>query len=114
MLTRDHDAFAEALAEALAHHGTHWGDSAAPRARVALGPLAMASPAYDYNFPLALPQPHLPTDFPLALPQSHLPTALLDRGRIEEVPGRALAGGLTPRHIEALRGPSGSGALKPS
>ncbi|MFI8880681.1 hypothetical protein [Streptomyces sp. NPDC055243] len=68
----------------------------------------MASPAYDYDFPLAPPQPHLPTDFPLTLPQPHLPTALLDRGRIEEVPGRALAGGLTPgtsRHFEAPRVP---------
>ncbi|WP_371525296.1 immunity 49 family protein [Streptomyces sp. NBC_01283] len=74
LLTRDHDAFAEALTEAVAHHGTYWGDSAAPRARVALGTLAMASLAYDYGFPVALPQPYLPT-------------YLLNRERIEEMPG---------------------------
>lgn len=74
LVTRDHDAFAEALAEALAHHGEYWGDSAAPRARVALGPLAMASLAYDYGFPVAPNQPYLPT-------------YLLNRERIEEVPG---------------------------
>ncbi|WP_308295979.1 immunity 49 family protein [Streptomyces sp. ISL-96] len=32
LVTRDHDAFAAALAEALRHHGEYWGDSAAPRA----------------------------------------------------------------------------------
>lgn len=74
LLTRDHDAFAEALTEAVAHHGTYWGESAAPRARVALGTLAMASLAYDYGFPVALPQPYLPT-------------YLLNRERIEEMPG---------------------------
>ncbi|GAA1937300.1 hypothetical protein GCM10009837_74420 [Streptomyces durmitorensis] len=74
LVTRDHDAFAEALAEALAHHGTYWGDSAAPRARVALGPLAMAGLAYDHGFPVALKQPYLPT-------------YLLNGERIEEMPG---------------------------
>ncbi|MFI6090457.1 immunity 49 family protein [Streptomyces sp. NPDC051218] len=73
LIARDHDAFAKALAEAVAHHGTYWGDSAAPRARVGLGTLAMASLAYDYGFPVALPQPYLPT-------------YLLNRERIEEIP----------------------------
>ncbi|MBO8190142.1 immunity 49 family protein [Streptomyces oryzae] len=74
LITRDHDAFAEALGEALAHHGAYWGDSAAPRAQVALGPLAMASLAYDYGFPVELKQPCLPT-------------YLLNRERIEVIPG---------------------------
>ncbi|WP_308307645.1 immunity 49 family protein [Streptomyces sp. ISL-10] len=74
LITRDHDAFAEALTEALAHHATYWGDSPAPRARVALGPLAMASLAYDYGFPVAAKR-------------QYLPTYLLDRTRIEDVPG---------------------------
>lgn len=73
LIARDHDAFAEALAEAVAHHGTYWGDSAAPRAQVALGVLAMASLAYDFGFPVAMPQPYLPM-------------YLLDRERIEEIP----------------------------
>ncbi|MGW1894715.1 immunity 49 family protein [Streptomyces sp. NPDC002004] len=73
LIARDHDAFDEALAEALAHHGGYWGESAAPRARAALGPLAMACLAYDYEFPVALKQPHLPT-------------YLLNRERIEDIP----------------------------
>lgn len=65
-----------ALAEAVAFHRSYRGESAAPRARVALGPLAMAmaSLAYDHGFPVALPQPYLPT-------------YLLNRQRIEEIPG---------------------------
>ncbi|MGW7464632.1 immunity 49 family protein [Streptomyces xantholiticus] len=74
LITRDHEAFAEALTEAVAHHATYWGDSPAPRARVALGPLAMASLAYDYGFPVDLEQPYLPT-------------YLLNRERIEKIPG---------------------------
>ncbi|GHI04099.1 hypothetical protein AQI88_07560 [Streptomyces cellostaticus] len=73
LVARDHDAFAKALAEALAEHAGYWGESAAPRARVALGPLAMASLAYDYEFPIAPAQPYLPT-------------YLLNRERIEEIP----------------------------
>ncbi|MGW7072119.1 immunity 49 family protein [Streptomyces sp. NPDC054872] len=73
LIARDHDAFAKALAEAVDHHRSYWGDSAAPRARVALGVLAMASLAYDYGFPVAMPQPYLPT-------------YLLNRERIEEIP----------------------------
>lgn len=63
-----------ALAEAVAFHRSYRGESAAPRARVALGPLAMASLAYDHGFPVALPQPYLPT-------------YLLNRQRIEEIAG---------------------------
>ncbi|WP_309140400.1 Imm49 family immunity protein [Streptomyces sp. PKU-EA00015] len=74
LITRDHDAFAEALTEALAHHATYWGESAAPRSRVALGPLAMASLAYDAGFPVEAKQPYLPT-------------YLLNRERIEDIPG---------------------------
>jgi hypothetical protein len=74
LITRDHDAFTKALSEALAHHRTYWGDSPAPRARVALGPLAMASLAYDSGFPVDTKQPFLPR-------------CLLDRDRIEQIPG---------------------------
>jgi hypothetical protein len=73
LITRDHDAFAQALVDALAEHRSYWGESAAPRARVALGPLAMASLAYDYGFPIDPKQPYLPT-------------YLLNRERIEEIP----------------------------
>ncbi|QIB47578.1 immunity 49 family protein [Streptomyces aureoverticillatus] len=74
LITREHDAFGDALAEAVAHHGGYWGDSGAPRARVALGPLAMACLAYDFDFPVATKQPHLPV-------------YLLNRERIETIPG---------------------------
>ncbi|MEU6331471.1 immunity 49 family protein [Streptomyces sp. NPDC047049] len=73
LIARDHDQFTEALNEALAHHGRYWGDSTAPRAQVALGPLAMASLAYDSGFPVA--------------PQPYLPKYLLNRERIETIPG---------------------------
>ncbi|MGW1193325.1 immunity 49 family protein [Streptomyces sp. NPDC002559] len=73
LVARDHDSFAGTLAEALAEHGAHWGDSTAPRARVALGPLAIAGLAFDHGFPL-------PPDLP------HLPLYLLNRERIEEIP----------------------------
>jgi hypothetical protein len=74
LITRDHDAFAKTLSEALTHHRTYWGDSPAPRARVALGALAMASLAYDYEFPVDTKQPFLPR-------------CLLNRDRIEQIPG---------------------------
>ncbi|MDT0321800.1 Imm49 family immunity protein [Streptomyces millisiae] len=61
LITGDHAAFGAALAEALAHHGAYWGGSAAPRARVALGPLAMASLAHERGFPVDPKQPYLPT-----------------------------------------------------
>ncbi|KOV62005.1 hypothetical protein ADK64_26765 [Streptomyces sp. MMG1121] len=73
LIARDHDAFAKTLTEALADHGAYWGTSTAPRARVALGPLAMASIAYDHGFPVA-------TDLPYA------PAYLLNRERIEVIP----------------------------
>ncbi|MCQ4208982.1 immunity 49 family protein [Streptomyces longispororuber] len=75
LLTQDHDAFADALAEALAQHGSYWGDAAAPRARVALGPLALACLAYDMDFPLG------------ATGRPYLPEYLLDRQRLEVIPG---------------------------
>ncbi|MEV3854672.1 immunity 49 family protein [Streptomyces sp. NPDC050095] len=74
LIGQDDDAFAEALAQALAQHGDYWGDSAAPRARVALGPLALACLAYDMDVPVR-------TDAP------YLPTYLLDRQRLEVIPG---------------------------
>ncbi|MFJ9763026.1 immunity 49 family protein [Streptomyces erythrochromogenes] len=73
LFTRDHDAFAEALTEALAEHGGYWGKSGAPRARVALGPLAMACLAHDQGFPLD----------PERLP--HLPRYLVDGKRVEHI-----------------------------
>ena len=73
LIARDHDTFAETLAEALTEHGAHWAESAAPRAQVALGPLAIASLAFDCGFPIAPAQPHLPL-------------FLLNRERIEEIP----------------------------
>ncbi|MDJ0463803.1 immunity 49 family protein [Streptomyces sp. H27-C3] len=74
LIARDPDAFAETLAEALADHGRYWGDSAAPRAQVALGPLAVASLAHDQGFPVVSKQPYLPL-------------YLLNRERIETIPG---------------------------
>ncbi|ANP51551.1 hypothetical protein J2Z21_009072 [Streptomyces griseochromogenes] len=73
LIARDHDTFAKTLAEALAEHAGYWGESPAPRARVALGPLAMASLAYDYEFPVDTTQPYLPM-------------YLLNRERIEVIP----------------------------
>ncbi|MFD3781098.1 immunity 49 family protein [Streptomyces sp. NPDC058612] len=73
LLTRDHDTFAKTLGEALTEHGTYWGESAAPRARVALGPLAMACLAFDHGFPIDPARPYLPL-------------YLLNRERIEEIP----------------------------
>ncbi|WP_327358510.1 immunity 49 family protein [Streptomyces sp. NBC_01304] len=74
LITRDHDAFNEALATALDHYGDYWGDSAAPRGRVALGLLAMTSLAYAWDFPV---NPNWPC----------LPTYLVDGSRIETMPG---------------------------
>ncbi|MET9886484.1 immunity 49 family protein [Streptomyces sp. NPDC006430] len=72
LIARDHDAFGKALAEALAEHGGYWGGSAAPRARAALGPLAMACLAHDHGYPVDPAQPHLPK-------------YLLNRERIETI-----------------------------
>ncbi|WP_306319319.1 MULTISPECIES: immunity 49 family protein [unclassified Streptomyces] len=70
LLTHDHEAFGEALAESLVQHAGYWGESDAPRARVALGPLALACLAYDMDFPVR-------TDLP------YLPKYLLNRQRLE-------------------------------
>jgi hypothetical protein len=72
LIARDHDTFAKMLAEAVAEHRDYWGSSTAPRARVALGPLAMACLAHDYGFPVDPAQPCLPAH-------------LLTRERIEEI-----------------------------
>ncbi|MFG2340855.1 immunity 49 family protein [Streptomyces yangpuensis] len=71
--TREHEAFAEVLAEALAEHGGYWGESGGPRARVALGPLAIACLAHDQGFPID----------PERLP--HLPRYLVDGKRVEDI-----------------------------
>ncbi|MGP3771212.1 immunity 49 family protein [Streptomyces sp. SDT5-1] len=76
LLTHDHEAFGEALAESLVRHAGHWGESSAPRARVALGPLALACLAYDMDFPVR-------TDLP------YLPKYLLNRQRLEVAPDRS-------------------------
>ncbi|MER5442109.1 immunity 49 family protein [Streptomyces sp. NPDC002790] len=73
LLTHDHEAFGEALAESLVQHAGYWGGSGAPRARVALGPLALACLAYDMDFPVR-------TDLP------YLPRYLLNRQRLEVAP----------------------------
>ncbi|WP_326698089.1 immunity 49 family protein [Streptomyces sp. NBC_01754] len=73
LITGDHDTFAKTLGEALAEHSAHWGGSAQPRAHVALGPLAIASLAFDHGFPIDPAQPYLPR-------------YLLDRERIEKIP----------------------------
>ncbi|MFI7387975.1 immunity 49 family protein [Streptomyces sp. NPDC049813] len=75
LLTEDEDAFAAALTEALAQHGRYWGDTAAPRARVALGPLALACLAHDMRFPVDADAPYLPA-------------ALLRRAHLEEPSGQ--------------------------
>ncbi|WP_235439242.1 immunity 49 family protein [Streptomyces yangpuensis] len=73
LFTGDHEAFRGALTEALAEHGGYWGDSGVPRARVALGPLAMACLAHDQGFPMD----------PERLP--HLPRYLVDGKRVEDI-----------------------------
>ncbi|WP_030853831.1 immunity 49 family protein [Streptomyces sp. NRRL F-4474] len=73
LFTGDHEAFRGALTEALAEHGGYWAQSAAPRARVALGPLAMACLAHDQGFPID----------PEGLP--HLPRYLVDGKRVEDI-----------------------------
>ncbi|MEV0977445.1 immunity 49 family protein [Streptomyces sp. NPDC049915] len=60
-IARDQEKFATVLAEALAHHGRYWEGSGDPRALVALGPLALASLAYDAGFPVDTSSPYLPT-----------------------------------------------------
>ncbi|MEV7192462.1 Imm49 family immunity protein [Streptomyces sp. NPDC093510] len=72
MVAGDREAFTETLTEALAHHERYWTDraarsddaagagGAAPYSRVALGPLAMACLAYDWDFPVDVKSPYLP------------------------------------------------------
>ncbi|MBC9712960.1 immunity 49 family protein [Streptomyces sp. TRM66268-LWL] len=73
-LARDHEKFARTLADALKEHVRYWGDSPAPRAQAALGPLALASLAHGQEFPVDT-----------GLPQ--LPMYLADGRRIEVIPG---------------------------
>ncbi|MFD9634221.1 immunity 49 family protein [Streptomyces violascens] len=72
LITGDHAGFATTLTQALKDHADFWGESTAPRARVALGPLAMASLAFD-------------RDIPFDRQQAHLPIYLLNRERIEDI-----------------------------
>ncbi|MGP3974328.1 Imm49 family immunity protein [Streptomyces sp. 8N114] len=44
LITGDHEAFTEALTEALAHHGTYWGDSTTPRVLLAGTVAGVGSP----------------------------------------------------------------------
>ncbi|MFI6944038.1 immunity 49 family protein [Streptomyces sp. NPDC050418] len=74
LIARDHEKFAVTLADALKEHVRYWGDSPAPRAQVALGPLAMAALAHSWGFPVDV-----------GLPQ--LPECLVDGSRIEQIPG---------------------------
>ncbi|MEU8487480.1 immunity 49 family protein [Streptomyces sp. NPDC048641] len=60
LVTGDHEAFAEALTQALAHHERYWNDSTEPHSRVALGPLALACLAFDSEFPVDSSSPYLP------------------------------------------------------
>lgn len=60
LITRNHEAFAEVLAEAVAHHARYWTGSPDPRSHVALGPLALACLAHDGDFPVDATLPHLP------------------------------------------------------
>jgi hypothetical protein len=60
LLTRQEDHFTRALAEALDHHAVHYRDSADPRGRVALGPLALVCLARDVGFTVDTTSPYLP------------------------------------------------------
>ncbi|MEU7581482.1 immunity 49 family protein [Streptomyces sp. NPDC041068] len=66
LIAGDREAFAQTLAEALAHHERYWSDktdangATPPLSRVALGPLAIASIAYDADFPMDTTSPYLP------------------------------------------------------
>ncbi|MEK8144336.1 immunity 49 family protein [Streptomyces sp. M10(2022)] len=61
LVSRDHEAFAQALTEAVGHHDQYWTGSADPHSRVALGPLAMSCLAHDGDFPVDAASPYLPT-----------------------------------------------------
>ncbi|MEV5750561.1 immunity 49 family protein [Actinoallomurus sp. NPDC052308] len=62
LITGDKAAFADALTEALANHERYWDGPRRnePRGRVALGPLAMACLAEDWEFPVDTASPYLP------------------------------------------------------
>ncbi|MEV6398867.1 immunity 49 family protein [Streptomyces sp. NPDC051907] len=60
LITNDHEAFAQALTEALDHHERYWSGSIHPRRQVALGPLALACLAHDGDFPIDTTSPYLP------------------------------------------------------
>ncbi|WP_371778696.1 immunity 49 family protein [Streptosporangium subroseum] len=62
LIANDKAAFAGALTEALAHHESYWDAQRSddPRGRVALGPLAMACLAHDWEFPVDTASPYLP------------------------------------------------------
>ncbi|NEB40183.1 immunity 49 family protein [Streptomyces sp. SID14515] len=60
LITRNHEAFAETLAEAVAHHDRYWSGSPDPRSHVVLGPLALACLAHDGDFPVDTALPRLP------------------------------------------------------
>ncbi|MFI1226940.1 MULTISPECIES: immunity 49 family protein [unclassified Streptomyces] len=60
LITRNHEAFAETLAESVAHHDRYWTGSPDPRGHVALGPLALACLAQDGEFPVDATLPRLP------------------------------------------------------
>lgn len=73
LATRDADAFAEALAEAVGQHAEYWGTDGAPRAQVALGVLAMACAAHDGGLAVDFRRPYLPW-------------YLVNGERVEEIP----------------------------
>ncbi|MFD4028462.1 immunity 49 family protein [Streptomyces sp. NPDC058576] len=60
LITRNHEAFAEILAEAVTLHDHYWSGSPDPRSHVALGPLALACFAHDGDFPVDATLPRLP------------------------------------------------------
>ncbi|WP_433179392.1 immunity 49 family protein [Actinoallomurus sp. CA-150999] len=62
LITDDKAAFAAALTESLTHHERYWNGQGSddPRSRVALGPLAMACLAHDWEFPVDTASPYLP------------------------------------------------------
>ncbi|MFE2294304.1 immunity 49 family protein [Streptomyces sp. NPDC059452] len=60
LITRNHEAFAETLTEAVAHHDRYWADSPDARTHAALGPLALACLAHDGDFPVDATLPRLP------------------------------------------------------
>ncbi|WP_257137438.1 immunity 49 family protein [Streptomyces sp. st115] len=60
LITGNHEAFAQTLTEAVAHHDHYWTGSPDPRSHAALGPLALACLAHDGDFPVDTALPRLP------------------------------------------------------